>query len=82
MGDESRAAEGEALAAEVRAELEHLGLGRLRALYVPEKHVVRVTWLHLDGNDATEGVEFIASREWVERMRPVFMSVSHLRDKS
>ena len=81
MPEHGPASEGDLLAAEVQAELERLGLERLTARYVPDKNVVRVTWQRLGGTGTPEGVEFIASREWVERMRPVFLAMAKGREQ-
>jgi hypothetical protein len=63
--------QGEVCAAAVRDELSRLGLPKVEAHYVPERHVVQVTWNLRHESAATEGIEFPASGEWVERVEPV-----------
>ena len=59
---------GEALAAEVRAELRRIGFSSVVARYIAERHVLRISWPHQTGAGAEEGVEVPASRERAERM--------------
>ena len=73
---------GQALVAEVEADLKRLGLSTLRARYIPERHVVRVSWPHPPGVGGEEGIEFPASREWAARVRELFGTYARARKRS
>ena len=66
MGNDLVDHQGEALAAQVRAEVRRLGLPSLSVRYVAERQVVRISSPRL-GAAPEQGVEFPVSREGAER---------------
>ena len=72
LSDEPRERLGAEIVAELNAELQRLGIDGTTTRYISERHLVRISWPPVtEGALSEEGVEFPATREGLERMRPV-----------
>ena len=68
MGIRARQRLSEELAAEVRAQIERLGLENLTRQYIAERHMRRLSWPHAHEPTVEQSIEFPASREWAGRI--------------
>lgn len=67
MRKQPRQEQGEALAAQVRAELQRIGLESVAVQYIAERQVVHIRWPGPEGAARAEGIEFSASRAEAKR---------------